>query len=157
MASGYPALASILTILGIVLQLLILRYLLTLEKIGCKCAMDWRRDYIMFYLGLLIVFSLVNLFLTPDVIPLLQSSMFVLGVLNVVFVLQYVHRLKKEKCECSASVYREVMYILAVINAFLYALILLLLVIALFSFGTYLRARGGVRAIKDMNVRKVKA
>jgi len=54
----------------------------------------------------------------------------ILGVLNIVFVLQYVHRLKQEKCECSESIAREVIYITAMLQALVVALGMLLSIFA---------------------------
>lgn len=150
-----PAITFVLTLLMVGVQVLILHYLLRLERIGCQCALDWRRDYILFYLGLLVVLSLVNLFFSPYVASMFQFSMFVLGLFNVAFTLQYVHRLKEEKCACSLSVYREVMYVLAVVNAFLYGLVFLFLLLMLFSISHQLGSPTAMRPVKNVNVRKV--
>lgn len=146
----------LLVVVVIAIELLILRYLMRLETIGCECAMDWRRDYIIFFIALTIVNAFVVLFMGPQQVPGLQFALFVMGFLNVVFVLQYVHRLKKEKCECSISVYREIMYIIAILRAALYGLLFMLTILLVFSVISYQRNAGSVNVIKDMNVRPIK-
>lgn len=147
----------LLVIVVLTLELLILRYLMRLEQIGCECAMDWRRDYIMFFIALTIVNAFVVLFMGPQQLPGLQFALFIMGIMNVVFVLQYVHRLKKEKCECSISVYREIMYVIAILRAALYGLLLMLSIVFLFSFLNYQRSVGTTPSImKEMNVRPIK-
>jgi len=42
--------------------------------------------------------------------------MFVAFVINIVFVYQYIKRLKDKKCECSESGYRTVLYVENIIN-----------------------------------------
>ncbi len=56
-----------------------------------------------------------------------SSIMSVAGLLFLVFTLQYLHRLKMEKCECSASFVRDVMYfyLLAVVAIIMLSLAIL--------------------------------
>jgi hypothetical protein len=105
------------TLVVIGIQTLIIHYLMRLEAIGCKCAMDWRRNYIMFYWIISVIYMLSAFFIDRNTIPIIQTIVSVLGLLNVIFTLQYVHRLKKEKCECSESIYREVLNVAAIFSA----------------------------------------
>jgi hypothetical protein len=124
----------------IVLQLLILRYVTNLERTGCACATDnWRRDYIIVYLAVSILLATVHFIMmasssgTDDVrkvIILPPLLMFVLGWLYVIFTLQYVDKLRKDKCECSESVYRIIMETIAIINALVVTVSLLISVSA---------------------------
>ena len=45
---------------------------------------------------------------------------------NVVFTLMYVEELKKDNCDCSESVFRTMMYILSIISAITWGLVILL-------------------------------
>jgi hypothetical protein len=125
----------------------ICHYVTRLERIGCPCAMDWRRTYIQVFTGVSVVVSGIYLMALLSshvgamrVTHALTAPFMALGAfLMVVFVLQYVHRLKKEKCLCSQSFAREVMYIFAIINAIVYALMGLLIITVLLMTG-YARA-----------------
>lgn len=154
--ASFGVFSTLLVVAMIIIELLILRYLVHLEQIGCRCAMDWRREYIIFFIALTVVYALVSLFMGPQQIPVIQFTLFILGILNVIFVIQYVNRLKKEKCECSESVYREIMYVIAIIRAALYGLMLLLLILLLFSMMSYQRSADFSTRSKDMNVRPIK-
>jgi hypothetical protein len=120
-------------VLFFVIQALIVHYLIKLESIGCKCAMDWRRQYIIFYFVISILYMLSAFFIKRESIPILQTLMVVLGLANVVFTLQYVNKLKKEKCECSESIYRDVLGIVSIFNAVIYSMLLTYIIFFLFT------------------------
>lgn len=123
--------------LFIIIQSLIINYLVQLEKTGCECALDWRRHFILFYLVLSIVYTLTTFLIDERSIPLLQTIMVITGLLNVIFTLQYVNILKQKKCECSISVYRDIMMFIAIFNAIIYALMLTILIYFTFTMATY--------------------
>jgi hypothetical protein len=128
------ALTAVLIAFVLGVQLLILKYVHNLEKIGCECATgDWRRNYIMVYLALTILLGAVNLFLLvsagPKAVIVPPAAIVVLGWLYIVFTLQYVDRLRREKCECSQSVVRDVMEAVALINALMLVLSLVLFLV----------------------------
>ena len=135
----YKAVMLIFAIIFIVIQCLIINYLAKLESIGCECAMDWRRHYIVFFMIISVVYAAVISFVQKESMPLIQTMMFVIGLLNVVFTLQYVNKLKKEKCKCSESVYRDVMMFVSIFNAILYSLFLTLMVYYIFSMASYMK------------------
>lgn len=138
-------------VIFVVVQALIVHYLMRLEAIGCKCAMDWRRSYIMFFLIVSILYTLSAFFINRESLPILQTIMVVLGLLNVVFTLQYVHRLKKEKCECSESIYREILNVVAIFNAIIYSMLLTIVIMFLFTMITLVnKTKGGVEAGKKL-------
>ena len=47
---------------------------------------------------------------------------------NIVFTIQYVDEMQKINCDCSESVYRTMMYILAIINACVWGLSILIFI-----------------------------
>lgn len=156
----------VFAVMFVILQLLILNYLMQLEKIGCACAMDWRRSFIMFYL----VLGVINIFISAVVdeshIPYLQTIMVVVGVLNIIFTVQYVQKLKQQKCECSQSVYRDVMVYVSIFNAIIYSSILLYVVYALYTVANFVKktsknikstSKASKKAITDIKpLRKLK-
>ena len=123
-------------------QLLIINYLFKLEKDGCRCAMDYKRTYILSYL-VFTTFVLIFQFFFHS-ISLLNINkyiiMFILiifniaGIINIVFIIKYVHMLKDRKCTCSESVYRDTLYVFTIIDACLLGLtVSLILYTFLFS------------------------
>ncbi len=118
----------IFILLAIVINSYILRYLYFLEKNGCKCALNWRRTFIMFFIGISLVLSLLSLFnidiLTSSIILTLFA---ILSIANVVIILQYIHMLKEEKCKCSADLAREILQFIAALYAFFYIMLLIIL------------------------------
>lgn len=141
----------------IVLQSLIVKYLIDLEAVGCKCAMDWRRSYIMFFMVMAIIYGVSTVFLEVKHVPIVQTIMFFLGILNTIYVIQYVYRLKKEKCECSESIYREILYIVSIFNAILYAFILVFIIYYMYILMSYYTSQKlSGSSLKDMSVKRVK-
>lgn len=107
---------TIILFAAVLIEIYILYWLFRLETTGCLCAMDWRRSFIIFYAFfnlLMIVLTISN----SDLVVNLSLASMVFAILNIVFTIQYVHRLKKEKCECSESTAREVIYIAAFLQA----------------------------------------
>lgn len=133
----YDGIMMIFSVLFIVLQLLLINYLLRLERIGCACAMDWRRHFMIFYMILLLVHIFLMAFVSEKTVPLVQTTFTVLGIVNVIVTLQYIARLKREKCECSESFYRDVIMLVAYLNAFLYFFMLIVVLYFLYSLVAY--------------------
>lgn len=157
----YTVVLLLFAIFFVVIQLLIINYLYQLEKIGCKCAMDWRRSFILFFLVLAIVNLLVTSFLTHEQIPWVQTLITVLGIINVVVTLQYVQKLKTQKCECSQSFYREIMIYVAIFDAIVYSAALVFVVYFLYAIASYAKNIQGavdstVKSSSKVAVRSVK-
>jgi uncharacterized membrane-anchored protein len=121
--------------LSMVLTGSIVYYLKHLETIGCKCAMNYKRTYIMSFHIFGLAFGAANLLSGNGVAEYIAKSSFVMPILsvlvlaiitNIVFTLMYVEELKKDNCDCSESVFRTMMYILSIISAITWGLALLL-------------------------------
>lgn len=118
----------------IALYIAFLVYLFKLERIGCKCALNWRRNYMIVFM----IFSLTTNFLSmiyPS-IRLNISFAFISAVLSLMFLIisiQYVQKLKTDKCNCSKHLTREIMY-----N---YSLIMLVLFLISLTFMVYILYR----------------
>ena len=84
--------------------------------------------------------------------------MVVFGLINVVVTLQYVHKLKKEKCECSESLYREIMMFVAIFNAIVYSSLLVLIIFLLFTMASYAKSAQGKisKGRKSISIRPIK-
>lgn len=139
-----------------VLTGLILYYLKHLETIGCKCAMNYKRTYIIYFHIFSLALGAADLLSGNAVTEYIAKSSFAirfifvvasLAITNIVFTLQYVEELKKDNCDCSESVFRTMMYILSIISAVTWSLIILagLMVGSLFL------------SVKDSMVKKIKS
>lgn len=126
-------------LIGTSLQVCIVYYLNNLQTIGCECAMNSKRTFIFGYTIFNILFAVPQL-LTDKITkllvkyPLAVFGLFALAVSNIVITLLYIEDIKKANCKCSESVFRDMMYYLAIINACLYALMFLFGIYGLFMF-----------------------
>lgn len=129
--------------IGLMLSASILIYVKKLEHIGCPCALNWRRHYIHYYSKLMIVFAIVELAvsisgdfkgLAAKTMNFLSPLIFVAGVFFAIFGIQYVHYLKDAKCKCSEDFGRDILYIVAVVDAFFFALIGIMSLLAWIRF-----------------------
>jgi hypothetical protein len=98
----------------------IISFILKLEQTGCKCSKDWRRDYILFYC-IYTIATLATQLLYPATMKYLAPVSMILGLLFIIFTLQYVHELKEKKCLCSDNTGRFVLYLVAIIDAAVFA------------------------------------
>jgi len=140
-----PHTISILTLLiGMSLQACIIYYLNNLQTIGCECAMNSKRTFIFAYTIFSLLFGVPQLF-TDKVTKFLTkypAAIFGLSLLmitNIIVTLLYIEDIKKANCKCSESVFRDMMYYLAIINACLYALGGLMALYALYMFSTFMK------------------
>ncbi len=123
-------LPALITLALVAAQIAVIVYLDDLEKKGCKCAMDYRRQYILIYTAVMVGLALLNFFGNYVVRGLaaagaLVTALYTIGVVaagvtNIVFIFQYVQKLKDEKCGCSESVYRDLMYGLGILSSIVY-------------------------------------
>ena len=129
-------------LIGLIFSALIIYYLHNLEKIGCACSMTPQRNYIYFYTIVLVLFNLVNMFLLPSmdsnmvkpfamVMGPIAILLLVGGVINVIYTIEFVEDMKKKNCNCSVSVFREMMFILAILQAISWLFLIILLVISI--------------------------
>lgn len=138
---------------SVVYAIYVHHYVVRLERIGCDCAMDFRRSYIQWYTLALIVIGVVNVALRLSggagglaVISLVLSPIVALAtIVYVVFVLQYVDRLRREKCECSETMARAVLYIVTVVHITLACLLSLVALYAVMTEAGRLTASGQSR------------
>lgn len=150
----------VLTIVVLTLNILVILYLNDLEKKGCKCAMDFRRVYILGFTIAMVVLGGINLFFGPAYRRFLLSlgavfgglyglAVLGAGITNVVFVFQYIADLKAKKCECSESVYRDIMYGLAIFSSISYGFLLFMIVAILGLVGTVGFSGAMKKGLKD--------
>ena len=120
-------------ILGSIFPILIIYYLKTLETIGCKCALTFKHDYIFIFTCIALSLGFLNVFFSDvrmiKMFMLIISIPYVIAaIVNLVFTIQYVDEMAKINCDCSESVFRTMMYILAIINACVWGLSILIMI-----------------------------
>lgn len=141
--------ATLSVVASVIYATYVHHYVTRLERIGCDCATDFRRTYIQWFTLALIVIGIVNITLRLTsgdrglaVLSLFLSPlMFVGTLLYVVFVIQYINRLRREKCSCSEGIARAVLYIITIINVTLACLLALVILYAVLTGVTTRRGR----------------
>ena len=132
----------ILNIIAILFWAYILNYLIKLEKLGCECSKDWRRTFITYFVVYLIIsllLSTLNIWSVKQLPPILMLVNYVLMIIFFVTTYQYVHKLKREKCECSENEARNVLEIVNYIQIALVLLSLLMMIYAMFIVSKILK------------------
>jgi uncharacterized membrane protein YoaK (UPF0700 family) len=115
-------------LLSVIINVYIFMYLLHLEKIGCQCAVNWRRTFIMFVIGISLILSVLSIF-SIDILSsaVIMGTFSILSIVNIIVIIQYVHELKEEECTCSESIAREIMQVIAILYAFIYIMLFIVL------------------------------
>lgn len=121
-------LAMIISVLILVFYLYILYYISTLENIGCECSEDWKRTYIKWYFILLIIMYFIPsilMILTPklNIYKYVSGIVFVLTIISLFVIYQYIRELKEKKCDCSDMEARYVLEVYNYIMIFIYIVI----------------------------------
>ncbi len=130
----------------ILINLILLSYVLKLEREKCDCSDDWMRDYIKYYTSGIVILSLIVL-----VIPVLTSykslvkfsKLFTLIRIVVliatlvqvycVFVYSQGLNCKKKSCECSVDWRSNFMYFLGIFGLVIYTLMIVAYLICSFA------------------------
>lgn len=148
-SGGSDVAGMIIGLVVIALQIYILWYTFRLERIGCKCARDFRLTYAQVYIILSMAVSVAlgimyaltdenNMVAMAIAAATLQGIMFVAGVVYIVFVWQYISKLRRIKCACSEDLARDVWEVVNYIQIAVLVLAVLLIIIGmLFSTNLY--------------------
>ena len=126
--------------IGIALSSIIVYYMYSLEKLGCACSLTAKRNYIFGFNSFLIAYSVFTLGMGGvngvvslyNKYPLLYGVFFLLvicSVVNVAFTIEFVNDMKREKCNCSDSVFKDIMYILSIIQAVTWSILGLIILV----------------------------
>ena len=95
----------------VALYIAFLVYLFKLEKVGCNCALNWKRNYMITFMIFALSTNLISI-----IIPSLGHNVvfvFISAVLSLMFLIvtiQYIRKLKNDKCDCSKNLTREIMF-----------------------------------------------
>ena len=111
----------------------IIYYLNHLEKIECKCSLTFQRNYIYYYTISFFIINVLNLFFHKTIILPIQIILLLAGIINIVYTIEYVEDMKKQNCNCSESIIRDLMFIIAVLKISVY-IIFILIILFIFLF-----------------------
>jgi hypothetical protein len=120
-------------VFNVIIASCIIYYLKRLETINCKCALNFKHQYIFYFTCINLFFALINfafgtISIVRFVMLFVSIPLVIAAIINIVYTIQYVNELKKNDCACSESFYRELMYILAIINACAWIILILIII-----------------------------
>ena len=141
--------AIVVGIIGLLINIGALLWLQKLEKINCACSEHWMRNYIKYYLFIIVPIFFINLIINVYVYlsnmsinELNNNNLFIFyktfsnivslfGIANIFIVIIFINKLKEINCECSEDIKREVYWIYNIILAAFICLTILLILVGL--------------------------
>lgn len=147
-------LTTIMFAFSVGISIMVLTWIHKLEETACKCSEDFKRDYIKYYFYCYIAlytlmylnamyvifgggFGVTNSFVFL-ILSIIQYVLPVFALLNMIFSIMYIWRLKEIDCKCSEDIRREIYYVLNWINVGFMALsVLMILFIAIVGAATF--------------------
>lgn len=114
--------------ISILFNYMLYAYLDRLDEVGCKCSDDVKKEAIkaMIIVNYILIFGVLLFGKIPPSTAVLSSIM---SLVFAVFTFTYLYRLKKEKCECSDSMIRDVYYYYYLITFLLIAVVVSMFVL----------------------------
>jgi len=90
---------------GLIFQAIVLSWILKLEKSGCECSDDWRRDYIKYYTIAVIALTLALLTSARNFSVYIRNFIFIVPFYLVYLysVLTFVPNLWSHECDCATK------------------------------------------------------
>lgn len=136
-------------IIGIIINVSALMWLQKLEKLNCACSEHWMRNYIKYYLYIIIPIFFIELIINVyayvadisvkdiqnnDLIIFYKSFAGIVSIFtvaNIFIVIIFINRLKELNCECSEDIKREVYWVYNIVLAAIISLAILFMLIGL--------------------------
>lgn len=138
----------------VALYIVFLVYLFRLERIGCDCALSWKRNFMIAFMIFALSTNLVSIIvpsLRLNVVFVIISA--VLSLMFLIVTIQYVQKLKKDKCDCSKDLTREIMFYYSWIMLVLFWLSVVILLYVLYLLNTRAPLE---QSLKSKSIRKYK-
>ena len=121
-------------VIGTTFPIINIYYLYSLETLGCQCSLTAKRNYILGFNFFIVAYSLFTIMMGgPNNVlsfynkyPWLYVILFfmVIGtVVNLAFTIEFVNDMKQKKCACSDSVFKDIMYVVAIIQAVIWSIL----------------------------------
>lgn len=125
-------LSTLMFAFSIGISIMVLTWIDKLEKTACKCSEDFKREYIKYYLysyialyTLMYLITMYMIFYDMTVVKYSFVMVFVsifkyivpvFAIINTIFSIMYIWKLKEIDCKCSEDIRREIYYVLNWIN-----------------------------------------
>lgn len=145
--STFSAVISIILLIIILLiNINASMWIAKLEKLNCACSDNFMRNYIKYFLFVMIPAIIVQLFvaiymysnninsicMSNTMLMFVGFSRFIFGIfyiINICIAIIYINRLKELNCECSEDIRREVYWIYNIILASIFCILIILMLI----------------------------
>jgi hypothetical protein len=130
-----PMSAILTSVIVIIYNLLILGYLITLEGQRCNCIRDWRHDFLKYYSGMMIIYSIILILLSGTkfqnsiVVKGMQHILMLASFVNIWCLYTYVGDLDKTYCTCAIEKQKNMHYFLYIWRYILVGMIILGLIL----------------------------
>ena len=136
-------------IIGIIINISALMWLQKLEELNCACSEHWMRNYIKYYLYVIIPIFFIGLIINiyayvadVSINQIHNNDLFIFyrsfagivslfGFANIFIVIIFINRLKELNCECSEDIKREVYWVYNIILAAIIGLTILFMLVGL--------------------------
>lgn len=136
-------------IIGVIINISALMWLQKLEELNCACSEHWMRNYIKYYLYVIIpmffIGLIVNIYAYSANISINEinnNDLFIFyrtfsgivslfGFANIFIVIIFINRLKELNCECSEDIKREVYWVYNIVLAAIIGLTILFMLVGL--------------------------
>jgi len=134
-----PMSAIMTSVIVIIYNLLILGYLITLEGQQCKCIRDWRHEFLKYYSGMMIIYSIILIILTGTqyrnsiFVMAMQNILMLLSFVNIWCLYTYIGDLDSTNCICAINDQRNMHYFLYIWRYVLVGMLILGLIMIIIS------------------------
>jgi hypothetical protein len=136
-------------IIGIIINISALMWLQKLEELNCACSEHWMRNYIKYYLYVIIPMFFIGLIINiyayvadVSIYEIDNNNLFIFyrsfagivslfGFANIFIVIIFINRLKEINCECSEDIKREVYWVYNIVLAAIIGLTILFMLVGL--------------------------
>lgn len=123
---------NIASLIILSLYLWIFIFLVNLKSVNCLCALNWKRDYIIGFIGFTLLFNLYLLLIDKTKKQFVSAHIIVAflvvvaAILNIILMIQYTLEIQKKKCECADKFSLTVMQFLAFFQIFTISFVVIL-------------------------------
>ena len=136
-------------IIGVIINISALMWLQKLEELNCACSEHWMRNYIKYYLYVIIPIFFIGLIINiyayvadVSINEIHNNDLFIFyrsfagivslfGFANIFIVIIFINRLKEINCECSEDIKREVYWVYNIVLAAIIGLTILFMLVGL--------------------------
>ena len=112
---------NIILFLVILVNSLIINYINKLDEVDCECSKNWYRKFLLYYSYITIfisIFIITNLqkFINKKIYNICELIYHILGILNVYILFKFTQDIMKQKCVCSNSWDKQIIYYYSLIS-----------------------------------------